>query len=271
MPPPKVFETLLRILLPPASREHVLGDLHERYTSPQSYLADALAVLGPVIIGRIRRTTDAQVFMMETLTVYLSFTAAAFVTGERSLLYGHPGFLLLAVPTTIAAVALLLCNAYSDPQRTPVSKPILQSAGCISLAVLGQSLAADMRASFAVPDRTVLYGGLLAMLLLSPLRMLFPPIQKALRYARTGDRRSYPSPLFLHAGPVHRLHDALSGIRTALKSNVVFAVLASVLAAAWIVAPLWRTGFPASRFAPLLLRAGLIVVLLVMYRIRTGE
>src|SRR5438132_7461035 len=100
MPAPRHLENLLRWLLPPACREHVLGDLQERNQSPKSYLIDALSVLGPVIISRIRRTTDLQVFVMEVLTVYLSFTTAAWYFGQQDFLYNHAGFARLLAPTT---------------------------------------------------------------------------------------------------------------------------------------------------------------------------
>jgi hypothetical protein len=48
----------------------VLGDLHEKCKSPRQYFIEAAGVLGPVIVSRIRRTTDFQVFLMETFAVY---------------------------------------------------------------------------------------------------------------------------------------------------------------------------------------------------------
>ena len=38
--PPVVIENIVRLLVPPASREHVMGDLRERYRSPRQYLLD---------------------------------------------------------------------------------------------------------------------------------------------------------------------------------------------------------------------------------------
>jgi hypothetical protein len=43
--PPENLEKIVRWLVPAASREHVLGDLNERYRSPGKYLVDALCVL----------------------------------------------------------------------------------------------------------------------------------------------------------------------------------------------------------------------------------
>lgn len=59
--PPKTAERIVGFLIPPASREEVLGDLYERCTSSGQYILDALLVLPRVILSRIRRTTDAQV------------------------------------------------------------------------------------------------------------------------------------------------------------------------------------------------------------------
>lgn len=170
---PKPLENLVRLLLPPASREHVLGDLRERYISPKSYLMDALSVLGPVIVSRIRRTTDLQVFLMEGLTIYLSFTATACFLGQQNFLYLHAGFVRLAVPAIFAAVALLFCNGYSDPQKKSFGKPLLQSAGSISLAFLGQTIFFDTHAGLTVPFPVLFYGSVLSFFLISPIRCSF--------------------------------------------------------------------------------------------------
>ena len=56
--PPKVIERVVQLLMPPASREHVLGDLSERYVSPRQYLVDALRTLPFVVVSRVRRTSN---------------------------------------------------------------------------------------------------------------------------------------------------------------------------------------------------------------------
>ena len=43
--PPKTFEALVAVLVPPACREEVLGDLHERYGSPRQYGLDAASTV----------------------------------------------------------------------------------------------------------------------------------------------------------------------------------------------------------------------------------
>src|SRR6185503_10675964 len=62
--PPPLTEKLVRALIPPASREHVVGDLNERYVSPRQYLCDALRALPWLIASRLRRTTHPIGFVL---------------------------------------------------------------------------------------------------------------------------------------------------------------------------------------------------------------
>ena len=115
------------------------------------------------------RTTDFQVFFMEGLTVYLAFSSAAWWLGQKAFLYNHAGFVRLAIPTALIALGLLLSNAYADPaKQRGWAQCVFECAGCISVAFLA--------ASFAVPFEILLYGSGTSLVLLSTLRMLFPPI-----------------------------------------------------------------------------------------------
>jgi hypothetical protein len=53
--PPAFLERLAARLLPRASREHVLGDLSERYTSPARYIIDAGRTIPFVVGSQLRR------------------------------------------------------------------------------------------------------------------------------------------------------------------------------------------------------------------------
>ncbi len=232
---PRFLENLLHLLLPPDSREHVLGDLQERCTSTKSYLVDALSVLGPVIISRIRRTTDFQVFLMEALTIYLSLTTAAWYLGERAFLYHHGGFIRLALPTTVAVIALLFCNAYSDLAKPSLHKAVLQSAGSLALAFLGQAFLFDTHPGLAVPFPVMLYGSLLGCALIAPLRILFPPTLRRPKFVISNQ----PRPIRLR--PLHpnlpsqHLRDRVN-LRTGRKLSLILAMVAALLAAALLFA-----------------------------------
>lgn len=187
--PPRILESLFGLLLPPAAREQVLGDLHERYTSPSGYLADLLGVLGPVIIGRIRRTTDFELFVIEILTIYLSFVAAAWQFGA------HNTFVQLALPAIVAEVCLLFCNAYSNPEKRSIRTAALQITGSLLVALFGQSIIFDSQPNLAVPLRILLYGSALSLALLIPLRIAFP-----LKMARASKFRQRKASLKLSNG-----------------------------------------------------------------------
>ena len=130
--PPRSLETAIGFLIPPACREEVLGDLHERFTGLGHYIRDALFTVPFVIASRIRRTTDPAVILMEALAVYLSFLVAAWYL-DRSLLSDPSRFWRLAIPVVAMVVALVLRDAYATPvirlQWEPVLRPAL-GAGC---------------------------------------------------------------------------------------------------------------------------------------------
>ncbi len=238
MTPPTFLEHLLYLLLPPDSREHVLGDLQERCTSAKSYLIDSLSVLGPVIVSRIRRTTDFQVFLIEAVTIYLSLTAAAWYLGEQSFLYRDGGFVRLMLPTSVAVIALLFCNAYSDLDKGALNRAILQSAGSLSLAAMGQAVLFDAHAGLAVPFRILLYGSLLSCLLISPLRILFPPTQRRPKFVSSKSPRPFPHRQPRLVVPALHLDRSVTKIRTGPKLSLLLAMVAVLLAAALLLARL---------------------------------
>ncbi|MGO9259775.1 MAG: hypothetical protein ACLQU1_26200 [Bryobacteraceae bacterium] len=164
--PPKIIESVMAWLLPPASREHVLGDLQERYAGLRSYLADAASAVPGAIAGRILRTTDWQVLAMEAGALYLSFLTAAWAVVGAAYLSQHGDFLRLLLPVALAVLALIVGDAYGGcAQRTPVVEAGL-GVGC-AVAV--------SKANAALPAWILFSGGALGVVLISTLRRWFPP------------------------------------------------------------------------------------------------
>ncbi len=172
--PSKTAETVLGLLIPPACREQVLGDLHERYTGPRQYLADALSAVPCVVVSRIRRTTDPQVLLMEAFALYLSCVGVARISGQSAFLYEPWGLLRLAIPTAVVLVALILADAYADPAKRSRVKRMVQTAFCIGLAFLSQATFWATNPDLAVPARIMLYGAGISLVLVSALRVFFP-------------------------------------------------------------------------------------------------
>lgn len=163
--PSKVTEAVIGILIPPACREYVLGDLHERYENPGQYIADAACTVPFVIVSRIRRTSDPVVLLMEGFALYVSFLCAA-LWMDRSLLYQDWGLLRIGIPPAIALLTLMLTDAYARPEKRWPLKPLFG-------AVLGIAVAFVAR---ALPQSVMIPGSGMGLLLLSTLRMLFPPV-----------------------------------------------------------------------------------------------
>jgi hypothetical protein len=173
--PPRAIEIVVGFLIPPACREEVLGDLHERCIGPRQYIVDALRAVPLVIVSRIRRTTDAAVLLTEAIALYLSFLLAAWVI-DRAFLTGPEGLWLLALPVAVALWILVLRDAYAAPGKRLPWEPVLRPVAGLGCALLLRNALAIGRSELALPASIMLWGCGVGVLLVSTLRMLFPPV-----------------------------------------------------------------------------------------------
>jgi hypothetical protein len=171
---PKSLEKLVGLLIPPACREEVLGDLHERFLSMPRYVVDALMTVPLVLLSRIRRTTDAVVFLMEAIVLYSSYLAAAFFL-DQNLLTDALGFCRLGLPAAISMLTLMFADAYANPRNRSPLKPTLGVALATAFAWLSQAVLLDGHADFMLPRPVMVAGSSLGLLLVSSLRLLFAP------------------------------------------------------------------------------------------------
>ncbi|HUA82894.1 MAG TPA: hypothetical protein VMB85_03480 [Bryobacteraceae bacterium] len=154
---------LIALLIPPASREEVLGDLRERCGA--RFAGEALRVLPFLLLSRIRRTTDAVVFSMQALSLLASFVlAAAWLDGP--LLAEQWGFARIEIPVAVVLATLVLADAYADPKKRPLLRPMLAPVLGMALAFLRPAL----------PWPVMLWGGMLGTGLITTLRLLIPPL-----------------------------------------------------------------------------------------------
>ena len=172
--PSKAAEAIVAVFVPPACREEVLGDLHERYRSPLPYAWEAFCTVPLVIASRIRRTTDPQVLLMQAFALYISFLGAAWFQ-DPALLRGQWGLMRLAVPAGMGLVGLVLEDAYAKPGwRSPlrlVRGPVIG----LGLALLSQGMFRAGKTDLALPPWILFFGCAMSLLLTSAIRMLFPP------------------------------------------------------------------------------------------------
>jgi hypothetical protein len=172
--PSKTAEAIVAVLVPPACREEVLGDLHERYSSSGQYGLDAVRTIPLVIISRIRRTADPQVLLMQAFALYASFLGAARLK-DRAFLSEQWGLLRLAIPAGMAMLSLILEDTYAKPGRRSPLKLARGPVFGVGLALVSQGMFRISNPDLALPSWITFYGCALSLLLSSAVRMLFPP------------------------------------------------------------------------------------------------
>ncbi len=234
--PPRVLEAVVGLLMPPACREHVLGDLHERYTSAWMYVKDAVHTVPRVIVSRARRTTDPQALLMEAFALYISFLAASLRLDGTPFLYEQQGFLRLGVPAAAALVALILGDAYSTGRRSPLM-PLLESALSVGTGFLSQALLLVVSRELVVPRWTMISGGGMGLLLLSALRVLFPPVAGRPQRATNGAVRRTPEETIPPPNAVVEESIRLSPKAIGVLERVVGITLLTALGACIVYAP----------------------------------
>ena len=160
---------MVGIFIPPACREEVLGDMREKNEGIQLFIYDALRTVPFVIVSRIRRTTDSVVLLMEAFCCYVSFLAVAFVT-DRAMISTQEGLLRLAIPAAIALAVLVVADAYANPRKKSVLRPVLAVALSFAVVFLVQVVYP------LLPGMMLAVGSGMSIMLLLALRMLFPPL-----------------------------------------------------------------------------------------------
>ena len=157
--PSKLAEAVVAHLIPRSCREEVLGDLYERYRNPLQYAADVVCTVPLVIASRIRRTGDPQIALIEVLTMYLAYAAAAWYV-DRAFLWTDSALLFLAIPPVATMMLFALWDAYAASRR----KPLL----CTALGALFAF------GTGAVPPEILIGGVLMIAVLVLTIRLMFP-------------------------------------------------------------------------------------------------
>jgi hypothetical protein len=124
--PPAVVESVVRLLVPPVAREHVLGDLSERYTSTTQYLVEAMRTLPFVVKGQIRRTSYFRMWPLVATMLMTGFGA------DRG-----PWSIRAVIPSLATLIGFMFRDAYRVPDlRYPWRQ------GLVDLLIVGATAAA---------------------------------------------------------------------------------------------------------------------------------
>jgi hypothetical protein len=181
--PSKFSEAVVALFIPPACREEVLGDLHERFRSRTQYAADALSTVPLVIVSRMRRTSDPQVVFIQAFAMYLSFLGAAWFS-NRDMLSEEWGLLRLAVPGAVAMSVLIVADAYRIPSAQPVWMRLAEGPCLgVGLAFICETMISVAHPDFMIPRWIMIIGGGSSLLTSTAIRMLFPPATDQLQGA----------------------------------------------------------------------------------------
>ncbi len=171
--PPRLVEALVGLLIPPACREEVLGDLHETYSGFLNYIAVTGCTVPLVIMSRIQRTLDAQLFLLDAFASYLAYLAAARYLSP-GLITDDLGLVRLAIPAAVTLLAVTLADAYAKPHKRPPLRPLIRAATGITCALISQALLANGGGpQLAVPTLVMMSGAVLSLLMLGVLSVVF--------------------------------------------------------------------------------------------------
>lgn len=145
--------------MPPLAREHVLGDLAERYTSPGQYMLDALRTVPAVVVSQIRRTSFFPLWPMIGFGLTIAFGRGAQDWWPRAVL-----------PAVITLLAFMFQDAYRVPdQKHPRRKGFVDVAIAAATVLASQAGVALWHPEWLITSEG-LRGGAVALAVLYLLR-----------------------------------------------------------------------------------------------------
>jgi hypothetical protein len=153
--PPALVDAAIRLLIPPACREHVLGDLWERNSSPRQYLVDALRTLPFIIWSKIRRTFDPLPLAMQVLAAFVFFGGLVGQPGPD----GGPVWIRAVVPAIAVAVATVGRDAYYWTKFPSSRQAALDAGLAVAWAFASQGALAILWPELTLAPREALMGG----------------------------------------------------------------------------------------------------------------
>lgn len=161
--PPAALESAVGLFVPPLAREHVLGDLAERHTSPGQYLLDAFRTVPAVVISQIRRTSYFLLWPMIGFALIVAFGRGAEKWWPNAVL-----------PAGITLLAFMLRDAYRVPDLNRPRRKGIVDVAIVAATVLASEAALTLWQPEWVITSEGLRGGGFALAVLYLLRLQNP-------------------------------------------------------------------------------------------------
>jgi len=140
--PPALIDRVVRVLVPLPCREHVIGDLWERYRSPGAYLLDALRTIPFVVVSQVRRTSPVPALVIQAFAVTVPFLPGA-------------GLRRAAAPVLTALVTLVLRDAYKRSVSLSATQVATDVGITATAMIVCEAIVAIARPSLLLPWRSM--------------------------------------------------------------------------------------------------------------------
>ncbi len=127
--PPAILEKVLQLLIPPAAREAVVGDLREIYCGPAQYLAEALRTVPRVVLSCAIRAANPPLLLLQGGLVFFCLMGLS-----ASLWRLSPVEAVLG--TVVVLAGTLLCETYRQIGRPTVERSIVEAI-LIAIFIIG--------------------------------------------------------------------------------------------------------------------------------------
>jgi hypothetical protein len=200
--PHPLVEAFIGRLLPPACREHVLGDLHERYVSASQYVHDAARTIPFAIWGQIRRTSSAPLAIAQVGVVYVAFRSALGMF-DPTALSNSSAPLRAAIPAFAALAAVVLRDAWIGRRPRANALIAVDAVLAIACAALTHALLAGVGSPLALRLDVLLAGCGMSLVLLSGVRIALSSINHRAATANAGGTGMNSTPSNVQ-GPMQR-------------------------------------------------------------------
>jgi len=255
--PSQRLEAIVALLIPPARREEVLGDLHERYASPARYVFDAARTVPMVVASQIRRTTCVDVVLLEAFAVCCGLFVGTLQTGGAAALYQQPSAARILIPALVALVALRFVDAYGSERKQSALRAVLGAAIAFAVAFWAEAMLWIAGSHEALWGWPLVRGWLLGIVLVSLIRMSFPQLAILPRVPGEAARRA------VTLGTIRRENaDFEANIRQ--RNFREYAAAGFVIV--FFCVNLWRTRLMSVRVGSALIVAGMLYIVYNLYR-----